>query len=396
MDLAHFRALCTPIGQQALAEAEQLAPQESSFLQHFQRLAQRYPQEIARAALETAILRARAQEKFPQHASAWYFTRAALEQASPAEVSRWRATRFAGYDFLLDAGCSIGSDTCALAETAPTLGMDIDPLRLAMCRENLRTAGLGGRADLLMTDLRRDFPLHGLPHHSGIFFDPARRSGQRRLFSVADYQPPLAVIRNWLPHFAGLGVKISPGVNLDELSGYDCEVEFISLDGDLKEACLWFGDCRRHRRQASLLPGGHTLTADPQAESVPPRLGEPGAFIYEPDPAVLRAGLVRTLAATLNAWQLDPEIAYLCADVRRETPFARCWQIEDWMPFQMKRLRAWLRERGVGQVTVKKRGSALTPEEVQRALKLKGDRRRVLFLTRLAGRPIVVVALEPA
>lgn len=394
MDLASLRALCSPTGQIVLAEAQHLSPREVDFLSHFQRLARRYPPEIARAALETAILRNRAVDKFPQQAARWYFTREALEQASPAVVSAWRARRFANYDFLLDVGCSIGSDTFALAQVAPTLGLDIDPLRLAMGRENLESAGLWGRAQLLQADARHPLPLGALSPRSGAFFDPARRRGQRRIFSVADYRPSLDTILNWLPYFAGLAVKVSPGVNLNEIAAYNCEVEFISLHGNLKEACLWFGDCRHNNdRQATLLPGEHTLTADASAENAAARLGEPGAFIYEPDPAVLRAGLVRTLAARMDAWQLDAQIAYLCSDTRRETPYARCWQIEDWMPFQMKRLRAYLRARKVGQVTVKKRGSALTPAEVQRALKLKGDRQRVIFLTQLRGRPIVIIAL---
>jgi len=375
-----------------LAEVQRLSPREMDFLSHFQHLAHRYPPEIARAALETATLRNQAVEKFPQQAARWYFTREALEQASPSVVSAWRARRFANYDFLLDVGCSIGSDTFALAQVATTLGIDIDPLRLAMGRENLESTGLWGRAQLLQADVRYPLPLGALPPQSGAFFDPARRHGQQRIFSVADYQPPLDIVLNWLPHFTGLAVKVSPGVNLNEIAAYNCEVEFISLHGNLKEACLWFGDCRHSDRQATLLPGEHTLTADASAENSAARLGEPGTFIYEPDPAVLRAGLVRTLAARLDAWQLDEQIAYLCNDTRRETPYARCWQVEDWMPFQMKRLRAYLRARKVGQVTVKKRGSALTPAEVQRALKLKGDRRRVIFLTQLRGRPIVIIA----
>ncbi len=393
MDIASFRALCSPIGQTALAEAQHLSPREVDFLFHFQRLARRYSPEIARAALETAILRNRAVKKFPRQAARWYFTRETLEQASPSVVSAWRARRFANYNFLLDVGCSIGSDTFALAQVAPTLGIDLDPLRLAMGRENLKSAGLWGQAQLLRADARHHLPLGALHPLSGAFFDPARRSGQQRIFSVADYQPPLDTVLNWLPHFTGLAGKVSPGVNLNEIATYNCEVEFISLHGNLKEACLWFGDCRHSDRQATLLPGEHILTADAAAENTVARLGEPGAFIYEPDPAVLRAGLVRTLAARLDAWQLDPQIAYLCNDARRETPYARCWQVENWMPFQMKRLRAYLRARKVGQVTVKKRGSALTPEQVQRALKLKGDHQRVIFLTQLRGRPIVVIAL---
>ncbi len=77
------------------------------------------------------------------------------------------------------------------------------------------------------------------------------------------------------------------------------------------------------------------------------RLSEPQAYLYEPDPSVLRAGLVRTLGLQLEAAQLDPDIAYLTSDRLVETPFAKAYQVEDWLPFNLKRLRSLLRrERG--------------------------------------------------
>ncbi len=396
MDLRAFHALCTPLGQKALHAAEALSPREEDFLRHLQALERVFPRRVARPALETAILRRKAQRKFPRRADKLYFTREALEQASSAEVSRYRARRFAEYDFLVDVGCSVGGDTLHLAEIAPTLGIDRHPLRLEMGRANLKALRLGERAHLLRADAAAPLPLGNLPPRTGIFFDPARRSGQRRLHSVRAYQPPLSVVQNWLAQAAGAGVKVSPGVSLEELAPYDCEVEFISLRGALKEAVLWFGTCRSASRRATLLPAGATLTADPAAENAPPRLGEPEAFLCEPDPSILRAGLVRTLARSVDAWQLDPRIAYLSCERPAVSPFLRCWQVEAWMPFQMKRLRAYLRQRRVGKITVKKRGSPLTPHEVQRALKLKGERQRVLFFTQLRSRPIVIVALPAA
>ena len=117
-------------------------------------------------------------------------------------------------------------------------------------------------------------------------------------------------------------------------------------------------------------------------------------YIYEPDPAILRAGLVTVVGEQLNAAQLDPEIAYLTGDMLIETPFARVWEVEDWLPFQLKRLRATLRERNVGRATVKKRGSPLVPEELIRDLRLEGEEEKVLFLTQMQGKPIVVIAKE--
>jgi SAM-dependent methyltransferase len=395
-DLATFRALLTSAGQQVLEAARQLKPRESDFLAHYSRLSRQHPADLARAALEIAILRDEAQSKFP-FASQLYFTRPALEQASSYEIARWRARRYYGLERLYDFGCSVGSDTLALAEIAFTIGLDRDELRLAMAQANLAARGLAERSALVQADLTSGLPFKLLPA-SGVFFDPARRAAHKRAFSVRDYQPPLAVIKDWLERCPAVGVKISPGVDLAELRSYDAEVEFISLGGELKEAVLWFGALKTCRRRATLLPGGHTLATPYEPDDNQPLpLREPGAYLYEPDPAILRAGLVQQVGEQIGAAQLDPDIAYLTSNQAVETPFARRWQVEDWMPFGLKSLRAILRQRQVNHVVVKKRGSPLQPEQLIQALRLPPARQydirhsRTLFLTHLRGRPIVVI-----
>ncbi|HNT24730.1 MAG TPA: hypothetical protein PKM21_10220 [Anaerolineales bacterium] len=401
MDLAAFRLLLTPAGQEALHAAQSLAPREADFLAHYQSLSKRYPADLARAAIETAILRLEAAVKFP-FAGKLYWTRPALEQASSHPVAAYRAGRYRPFERVADLGCSAGGDTLALAEVAPTLAIDLDPLRLALAQANLAALGLSGRAAFVQADLARPLPFYSSSQTAGsqtaLFFDPARRAGQRRLFTVEDYHPPLSIVQSWLPGFPALGVKLSPGVDLAELSGYQAELEFISLKGELKEAVLWFGPLKSTTRRATLLPGPHTLAAESSyasdLDNLSPNLSQPRAYLYEPDPAILRAGLVRPLAEMLGAAQLDPDIAYLTAGTRQPTPFARAWPVEAWFPFQLKRLRAYLRQHNVGQVTVKKRGSPLEPEALIRDLRLSGEERRVVVLTHLSGEPITLICHE--
>jgi hypothetical protein len=390
MDLTSFRALLTPTGQRALEQAGQLQPAEADYLRHYTALARSWPPELAQAALETAILRREAAAKFP-FPEQMFFTRPALEQATAYEISKYRSEHFDSFDRLADLGCSIGADTISLASLAPTLAVDLDPLRLEMARANLAALGLGQRALFLCGDLAQALPIYP-DANLAIFFDPARRSGHRRAYSVRHYQPSLAAIRPWLESFPALGVKISPGVELSELAAYDAEIEFISLHGELKEAVLWFGPLKRARRSATLLPGPYRLAhGGLQAQPDLP-ISPPLSYIYEPDPAILRAGLVQTLGVQLNAAQLDPDIAYLTSDTLSSNPFARAWPVETWFPFQLKRLRQELRQRGVGQVTIKKRGSPLQPEALIHALRLSGSQQQVIFLTHLVGKPIVILA----
>jgi len=391
MDQSSFAALLTPAGQDALAAAAALPVGDEHFLANLARLQKRYPTELAKATLETAALRARAQAKFSR-AEAMYFTREGLEQASGEAIANYRARRFARVRTALDLGCGIGGDSLALAKHCLVTGFDLEPLRLAMAAENVAAYGSAARAKFVAGDFTRQ----ALPEAEAFFFDPARRSEGRRKFSVYQYLPPLAAVQAWLPRIPAGGVKISPGVDLDELAGYDCEIEFISERGELKECALWFGTFKSAARRATLVDADavHTLLPDPAADSAIEPPGAPLVVLYEPDPAVLRAGLVTTLAAQLGARQLDPDIAYLTAPAARATPFARAFAIEAALPFQLKRLRQALRARGVGRVTVKKRGSPLEPETLIKQLRLSGSEERIVFLTHVLGEPWALIGTQ--
>jgi hypothetical protein len=388
MDILTFSKLLTSEGQVVLSAAMALEPREADFLTHFQALCTEFPRDLARAGLEIAILRYEGVKKFPA-ALQMYFTRAALQQASSLPVSSYRSMHYTKFKRVYEMGCSIGGDTLSLAKVTHTVGIDLDPLRIRMAQANLSALGL--ETDFIQADITAKLPLNQHPtSKNAIFFDPSRRSQNQRLFSVKDYKPPLSIIKVWQSVIPNIGVKISPGVKLGELSEYDAEIEFLSYQGGLKEAVLWFGDLKSVKRRATLLPGPHTMVS-----GTPPYpdcdLSVPLYYLYEPDPAILRAGLVRDLAITLSAFQLDPDIAYLTSDKKMTTPFARVWEIEAWLPFQLKKLRAFLRERGVGKVVVKKRGSPIQPESLIRDLRLNGDAERIVFLTHLSGKPIVVI-----
>jgi hypothetical protein len=123
-----------------------------------------------------------------------------------------------------------------------TIGIDRDPLRLAMAKEKIHRLGLS--ADFIQCDLVSAFPCTHLSPAMALFLDPARCVEGHRFFSVEGYHPSLSIIKEWLPYFPSIGVKISPGVKIDEVSIYEAEIEFVSLRGELKEAVLWFGDSK--------------------------------------------------------------------------------------------------------------------------------------------------------
>jgi hypothetical protein len=186
-------------------------------------------------------------------------------------------------------------------------------------------------------------------------------------------------------------VKLAPGVPWSELERFGGESEFVSLAGELKECVLWLGPLRHIARRATVLPSGETLAAEKPAPPAPSR--PVGAYLFDPDPAVIRAGLVSDLAPLLDAGPIDPSIAYLTSNRRLDTPFARCWAIEAARPFHLRRLRDYLQQRGVGRITVGRRGSPIEPDELIRKLKLTGGAERRVILTRAQGQPYALVAV---
>jgi hypothetical protein len=384
LTLETFEALLEPRGAEALAAAEARHPSDATLLSDLAALRGKFGAPLSAAAIELVLLRARAATKFSR-AAAMYFTRDALEQATSEFVAQHRAKRYGGTEHVWDLCCGIGGDLLQLAaETSSISALDYDPLRLRMAECNAEVYRVRERIRFEQQDIVEWNP----PPHATIFFDPGRRHAGRRIHQPEMYQPPLSIVERWLPRADGIGVKVAPGIDYDALPTKPGEVEVISLRGEVKEAVLWFGRLARGGRMATLLPSGATLVG---SETLHIPVTEPQAYLYEPDGAVIRAHLVEQLALELGATKIDEDIAFLSTPERVETPFARAFRVDDLMSFNLKRLRHWLRERGIGHVVVKKRGSPIDPQTLERQLRLQGDRSAVLILTHVMGRPSVIV-----
>ncbi len=385
--------LTSPAGAELLARLKDEDLAEANSLTLLTRLRKAYPADHARAALELARLRLKAVDKFGPSAAKLYFTREALEQASDRLIRQWRAGQLAQVvETIVDAGCGIGSDSLAFAGAGLTVtGLDRDPLRVAMAQHN--AAALGLAATFHVGDVTVD-----LPQAEAVFFDPARRDeAGNRLYQVEQYQPPLSTIHGWSHRLQV--VKLAPGVEIEQLEAYGGQIAFISVNGDLKEANLWRG-LDATGLKAVLLTGEAALTWPNDGSYQPLDLEipvtPPHGWLIEPDPALLRAGLVQDAAQQFNGTLLDETIAYFTSDTQPQSPWVRAWRILDWMPFNLKKLRTYLREHNVGNVTVKKRGTAVTPDTLIPQLKLSGANSRTLVLTRCRGQQIVMVCEDIA
>ncbi|GAB5490886.1 MAG: methyltransferase domain-containing protein [Phototrophicaceae bacterium] len=381
--LTDIQFLQSELGQELLLELEHEDLSQQALLALVTRLRKNYDPNQINSAITMAQLRYKAIDKFGDIARQLLFTDDALQQASDAHIRTYRTQNVSGLH-VLDVCCGIGTDSIAFAQAGAIVhGIDYDETRIAIARHN---------ADILKLDIRfdcvdaNDFLVTDA--NDLVFFDPARRNNQgQRIYDVEQYIPALSLIKTW--QAPRIMVKISPGVDLDQLQSYDATVEFISVEGNLKEAVLH-------------LPKTKTLIATKidtlgvrqwinHNESVSVALSEPYGWLCEPDATILRAGLVQDVAQSLNGTMLDTTIAYFCTPQNPDSSWVRAWKIREWLPFNLKKLRAKLRAMDIGTLTVKKRGSPITPEELIRKLKLKGKKSATVVLTRYDNAPIAII-----
>jgi len=346
---------------------------------------------LVAAALTQSRLRAKGHAKFDTFADGMLFTPAGLEQATRLTVAAHHARRYVavGVTKVADLTCGIGADSMAFAGVGlAVLAADTDELTAALATVNLRHFP---EAEIRHADgLTLDFEAEGV---DGLYADPSRRaSSGKRLFDPGAYSPPLDAVLALRARVPALGVKIGPGVPHTALPR-DAETQWVSVDGDVVEAGLWFGPLAPDGpgRSALVLRGQGARVVRDTHDGAAPAVGPVGAYFYEPDGAVIRAGLVAELAGEVEGRLIDRTIAYVTSDALHVSDAATGYRVLDTLPFGLKRLRTYLRERDVGRLTIKKRGTAVVPEQLRKQLDLRGHEEATIVLTRVAGSQQVIV-----
>ncbi|MXP20884.1 class I SAM-dependent methyltransferase [Gordonia sp. HNM0687] len=376
-------------GSEALECASSLALSSATMLSDIAELRGRWPSHHA-ALIETLLCRRRGKTKI-NAAERMLFTDDALQQATASPVAAHRAveiaTRHPGA-VVHDVTCSIGAELRELTaqqHISGVIGSDLDDVRLAMARHN--TVLDSPPATLLVADA-----LTPTSTADVIVADPGRRAGAGRVFRLDQLTPPLLDV---LTTYATrpLAVKCAPGLDYQILwdrFGFTGQVQLTSLDGAVREACLWTDRDGEPRRRATVLrtdPSGSVRSyeiTDADADDI--GSGEVGEWILDPDGAVVRAGLVRHYARRHGLWQLDPQIAYLTGD--RIPSGERGFRVLEGSGVSEKELRRRLAAYDCGTLEILVRGLDVNPDQLRKRLKLKGSRALAVILTRIGRRGV--------
>ncbi|RZU33156.1 class I SAM-dependent methyltransferase [Blastococcus saxobsidens] len=391
-----LRALATPEGAVALDRALALLDAGTDPVAALTRLRSEAGTDLAGPAWGIARQRQRARATFGPDAERMLFTSDALEQAGRPELAARRAARLlaGGADSVADLGCAAGTDTIALARAgARVLAVDVDPVARELTATNVEALGVADDVWVVAGDAvelvaaARGGEVAGC---GAAVLDPARRAGGKRQLDPDRWSPPWSTVVELLAKVPTSVVKVAPGLDHDRAPA-GIEAEWVSVGGFIVEALLWGPAVATTWRRATVVRGGevHELTAD--ADPGPATAGPVRSWLHEPDPAVIRSGLVSLAADELGATLVDPTIAYLSSDAAADSPWVRSYRVDEVLPFNLKKLRALLRSRGIGRVVVKKRGSAIEPETLARQLRTDARGTATVVVTRVAGAPTALV-----
>jgi hypothetical protein len=369
--------------------------------------------DLVAAALTQSRLRAKGQEKFGEFANGMLFTADGLEQATRLEIAARHAQRFrgAGIRQVFDLGCGIGADAMAIAGLDLTVtAIDADEVTATVAGVNLRH--WAGASAFIGTAEGTQLPSGEGARHSGVWLDPARRTPgvtdargkTRRVFRLDAISPTWETVQTIARAMPATGAKLSPSFPHGAIPA-GAEAQWTSLGGEVLECALWWGPLVKRAGRSALVigAGGRSWTvreadSDGSGGSAAPvasSLGQIGGWLYEPDRAVIRAGLTRALTSVVDGFELDSGVGYVTSDRCVDVGYARRFAVDESMPLNVKALRAWLRERDVGRVTIKKRGVALDADELRRQLRLSGSVEMTLVLTRVKNQQVCLV-VRPA
>lgn len=392
-----LRALATPEGTAALARAGRLLADRTDVVTALSRLRAEFGAEVGGPAWGVARQREKARPAFGADTDRLLFTGDTLEQAGRPELADRRAARLlaGGVTDAVDLGCASGTETIALARAgASVVAVDRDPVARELAAHNVAALGLTAQVrDADVVELVAAARDGRVADCTAAVLDPARRAGGRRILDPDGWSPPWSTVTELLDRVPRSVVKVAPGLDHDRVPA-GVEAEWVSVGGSIVEALLWGRGLSSTWRRATVVRSGqvHELAVDADPGRAP--VAAPRGWLHEPDPAVIRSGLVATVAEQLGATLVDGQIAYLTSDAPADSPWVSSYRVTDVLPFSVKRLKALLRERGIGRVVVKKRGSAVEPEALVKQLRGKGEGRAVVVVTRVADVPTVLLC-EP-
>ena len=344
-----------------------------------------------RAMAEQIACRKKAAVKLPSLSRfPLLYTRLGLEQASGERAAEWKVSLMQGRR-AIDLTGGLGIDTLFLARRFDeVVSCERDEALARLAEANRRTLGVTN-VETRVGDSEEMLAGFADDSFDWILVDPARREHGGRSAGLAASSPDVARLHDlMLRKAARVCVKASPAL---EISGLEAqlptlsEVIAVSVDGECKEVLLLLD--REHEadrkpivRAACL--GKEEFEIASSGDEPPARevADAPGAWLYEPDAAIIKARLTGELARQLHLEFLNRTVDYLTSDRLIDAFPGRSFRIEACRSFRPKSFRKELTELGIANAAVQRRDFPLSVEELRKRYKIGESSERFLFFTK--------------
>jgi len=323
-------------------------------------------------------------------ANKYIFTEKSIQQASSDQLAEYHKEKFRSFSSVADLCCGSGMDLINLAKNKETVyAVDLDPDILEAAAYNSRQENISHITFLNIKAEQFAKPVQAL------FIDPDRRTSRGRTISLYDMNPNFTNVLQLINKYGNVAVKVAPAIDYKkEHFPEPFTLEFVSDNGVLKEILLCFGELATSgiKRKAVLLPENTSLgsaESDSPADLV--KCTSPQEFIHEPDPAIIRAGLVQNLGFKLSADIIDRNIALLTSAQSIRSSFIRNYRVIDYFDYDLRKLKSYLRTHDIGVLVIKTRGFPDSAEDFRKKLKLSGNNMAILFIIRYGSKHIFLI-----
>ena len=329
---------------------------------------------------------------FPAHLS--------IEQCSSEAAALYKANLLQG-DSFADLTGGLGVDAYFIMQHfVQTEYVELQSELCALARHNFSTLGKNIE---VKNETAETYLAHCAPKDC-IFIDPARRDANgRKTVSISDCSPDVVALQDLLLEKAGkVMVKLSPMLDiskaLEELHSVK-EVHVVAVANECKELDLVM---ERGFQGLPRFVCVNLLTDQPELRFTMEeernsleRIAEGVAsYLYEPNPAVMKAGCFRLLSERYDIHKLHRN-SHLFTSERLNLDFpGRIFEVEGWAPYNKKLRNGLLSD--VRKASIAVRNFPLSVAELRKALKMDDGDETYLFATTLKGERKVVIRTKKA
>ncbi len=321
------------------------------------------------------------------------------EQCTADPLARFHSSLLPGGARVLDMTCGLGIDVFhAASRQCHVTTFDIDPRVVEAMRINAGGMGLSGCIEAFTGDSVEALRGDGSAVYDVIFVDPARRGeGGRRLYAMTDCSPDVVTnIELIMSRCKRLIIKASPMLDVTEARrglarAGEVDILTVGTTAECKELVVILPGSGR--LTAVTIDGERVVTEDfgsvNRISAGEYRQPEAGMFMYDPYPAVTKAGCYGALAAKYDMFQPGENVHLFISPQKVDTFPGDRFEIETVVSFSKREVARLL---GVyGQLSVTTRNFPLKAAEFKKRFKTgESSSHRLWAITSSRGKTLLV------